>query len=66
MNLAEKIEKLKQAGVIASDADLSANAKELIDMMSDDELEAAISARAKISDEDKQKDFDESIHAHGF
>jgi hypothetical protein len=66
MNYAEKIEAFKAAGMAIDDSKMSEQAKQLIDSMSDDEVNAAISARAKIGDADQQAGFDESVHAHGF
>lgn len=61
-----RVEQLKNLGVIKDDTSLSANAKTLLDNMTDDEFHAVVTARAKISDPQHKDDYDQAIQMHGF
>ncbi|MCB1809079.1 MAG: hypothetical protein KDK04_28305 [Candidatus Competibacteraceae bacterium] len=61
-----RVEQLQNLGVIKDDASLSANAKALIENMTDDEFHAVVTARAKISDGGHRDDYDQAIQMHGF
>ena len=61
-----KVDQLKNLGVIKDESDLSANAKTLLDNMTDDEFHAVVTARAKIADSQHKDDYDQSIQMHGF
>lgn len=66
MDLSEKIEYLKNLGVISQESDLSPTAEQLLDKLTDEEFHAAVTIRAKIGDSKDRDDWDNGITMMGF
>lgn len=62
----DRMQQLKNIGVIKDAKSLSAKAKTLIGKMTDDEFHAVITAHSKISDPKQKKGFADAVQMHGF
>jgi hypothetical protein len=64
--MVSRIDQLKNAGIIDDPDDLKDDAMKLINDLAEDEFNAILTARAKISDAAGRKLYDRAIQVQGF